>query len=69
MKPTKGYYTTDINETYWYVIPVYSNAVYTKAKVTMYYKNGQYKDHEVDTSKFKLYHDRINHWKPYDPKS
>ena len=66
MKLEKGYYTCDICETYWYVNPVYRGANYTKAKVEMFYKSGQYKGYSLGSKKYKLYHDRIKHWEKYN---
>lgn len=61
----RGYYTCDICETYWHIVPKYYGEGYVKAVVTMYYKNGEYKDYLVDKKKFKLYNDKVTHWKEY----
>ena len=61
----KGYYTSDNCETYWLVVPMSYSTDHVNAIVVMYYKNGQYKDTGVDTSRFKLYYSNITHWKEY----
>lgn len=64
----KGYYTCDINETYWYVEPLERNGKVTIAEVEMFYKSGQYKDYSLGVEVFELDHKNITHWYEYDPK-
>jgi len=61
----KGYYTCDICETYWLVVPMSYSEDQVNARVVMYYKNGEYKDTELEVSRFKLDYKNITHWKEY----
>lgn len=66
MKPNRGYYTIDNSDLYWSFIPKYKSDAYVKCKLTLYYKKGTMKDMPLESKNYKLYYDKIEHWKRYE---
>ena len=61
-----GYYTTDNSDLYFKVSIKSQNDESIEAEVSLYYKKGEYKDHEIETNEnYKIMKKNITHWKRY----
>ena len=66
MRKSKGYYTIDNSDLYWYFVPKYKSDSYVKCKLTLMYKKGTMKGMVVEEKNYKLFWDKIEHWEKYD---
>jgi hypothetical protein len=66
MKISSGNYTIEGSDLYWSFSKKYSDDIYVKCKLTLFYKKGTMKGVQLERKNYKLYWDKIQHWERYD---